>query len=439
MIIQLISALRSCTIGVAHGTYIGKRLLHDSLIRISSCVKEALNDGKPVVALESTIISHGMPYPCNISIARKVEDIVRHNGSVPATVGVICGRIHIGLSEEELQVLGKSNHSIKISRRDLPHALSQGLSGGTTVSATMIAAHKAGIKVFVTGGIGGVHHGGECTMDVSADLTELGRTPVAVVSAGVKSMMDIGRTLEYLETQGVCVATFGESKEFPAFFSHRSGFKAPCNIQNEEEAAKLIASSLELGLGCGVLLAVPIPKEYTTISHIIEEAVQQALQEARLKGIVGKEVTPFLLQKVNELTDASNKILPDPDNARVGSRIAVALSKILNAKKQQQLQTNDILPSASRLIVIGGINIDFIMKAKNSALLFGGQTNPCIVYQSFGGVGRNLADILYNNSDTFVLYVLSHMRHGFSWLHFFIFLNQSTGALDTDCKLDQGH
>ncbi|KFQ29503.1 hypothetical protein N331_04194, partial [Merops nubicus] len=338
---------------------------------IQPSVQEALMEGRPVVALESTIITHGMPYPQNLSMAREVEEIVTTNGAVPATIGILRGQIHVGLTNEELEFLASSKNVVKVSRRDLPYVLSQGLSGGTTVSGTMIAAHKAGIPVLVTGGIGGVHWGGESTLDVSADLTELGRTPVAVVSAGVKSILDIGRTLEYLETQGVCVSAFGESREFPAFFSRQSGFQAPYHVQDEEEAAELIDSALGLGLSSGVLIAVPCPQERAASGQIIQEATQQALSEARSKGITGKELTPFMLQKLNELTDGksldSNLALIQ-NNARVGSCIAVVLSKRQKARRKGNLpqQGNTTPPQP---VVIGGINVDFIAKAQNTVIL----------------------------------------------------------------------
>lgn len=294
--------IRVCTVAMARHTAHERRLLHSGTFMVHPCVNEAVDSGKPVVALESTIITHGMPYPQNLSMAREVEEIVRTNGSVPATIGVVDGCIHVGLQDEELEFLAKSTNVLKVSRRDLPYVLSQGLSGGTTVASSMFLAHKARIPVFVTGGIGGVHRGAEKTLDVSADLTELGRTPVAVISAGVKSILDIGRTLEYLETQGVCVATFGESREFPAFFSCQSGLQAPCRVQNEEEAAQMIARSLMLQLSSGMLIAVPCPQEQAASGQLIEEAVQLALSEAQAKGIVGKELTPFLLQRVNELS-----------------------------------------------------------------------------------------------------------------------------------------
>ncbi|XP_063785019.1 uncharacterized protein LOC134933611 isoform X2 [Pseudophryne corroboree] len=377
-------------------------LRHNSSFKIHPNVGEALAERRPVVALESTIITHGMPYPENISMANEVEEIVRINGSVPATVGILKGKIHIGLSEEELKILATSRDCVKVSRRDLPYVLSQGLSGGSTVSGTMIAAHHAGIPVFVTGGIGGVHREGENTMDISADLTELGRTPVAVISAGIKSILDIGRTLEYLETEGVCVATFGDSSNFPAFFTPHSGFRAPCHVRNEEEAAQLIASSLDLRLGSGVLIAVPIPPEHAASGQMIEEAVQQALKEARIQGIVGKAVTPFLLRRVNELTGGkslASNIALIKNNAAVGSRIAAALSKLQYPRDGVRKvychgESGEEANPDSRPVVIGGINVDFIAKASKDKLEFGEQTNPGQVHQSFGGVGRNLADCM---------------------------------------------
>ncbi|RXM29115.1 Pseudouridine-metabolizing bifunctional protein [Acipenser ruthenus] len=402
-----------------------------SLLRIHPSVSEALASQEPVVALESTIITHGMPYPHNLRTAQEVEGIVRASGATPATVGVLGGRVHVGLSEEELCFLARSEAPLKVSRRDLPYALSQGLSGGTTVSATMTAAHRAGIPVFVTGGVGGVHRGGESTMDVSADLTELGRTPVAVVSAGVKSILDIGRTLEYLvckrvsemrdaleylvgkrvsemrdaleylvgkrvsemrdaleylETQGVCVATFGSSRDFPAFFAPRSGFVSPYNVKDEREAAALIASALALGLGSGVLIAVPIPEEQAAVGQEIEEAIQRALTESREKGITGREVTPFVLKRVSELTQGKSL------EAMVGSGIARALVTLRQEGQTPSMRRERQTDQASA-VVIGGINVDFIAKVKQEKLVMG-QTNPGSVGQSFGGVGRNLADCL---------------------------------------------
>ncbi|NXD42277.1 YOW5 protein, partial [Copsychus sechellarum] len=387
---------------------------------IHPTVQEALLEGRPVVALESTIITHGMAYPLNLSMAREVEEIVRTNGAVPATIGVLRGQIHVGLTDEELEFLASSKNVLKVSRRDFPFVLSQGLSGGTTVSGTMIAAHKAGIPVFVSGGIGGVHRDGENTLDVSADLTELGRTPVAVVAAGAKSILDIGRTLEYLETQGVCVAAFGESREFPAFFSRQSGFQAPYHVRDEEEAAKLIDSALGLGLSTGVLIAVPCPQERAAQGQAIEEAIQQALSQARSKGITGKEVTPFLLQKLVELTDGksldSNLALIQ-NNARVGSCIAVALSKLQEARRKRNLPRPGDVTAAP--VVIGGINVDFIAKAQNPDILGGGQTNAGRVRRTFGGVGRNLADCLSRLGQTpLLLSAVGKDEHLESVLHY---------------------
>ncbi|XP_054865128.1 uncharacterized protein zgc:136858 isoform X3 [Amphiprion ocellaris] len=391
----------------------------------------ALAETKPVVALESTIITHGMPYPHNLRTAKEVEAIVRAEGATPATVGVIEGEVRVGLSSEELDYLAQCRSSLKVSRRDLPYVISKGVSGGTTVSATMIAAHRAGIPVFVTGGIGGVHRDGENSLDISADLTELGRTPIAVVSAGVKSILDIGRTLEFLETQGVCVATYGASKNFPAFFSPQSGFTSAYHVCSPEEAAKLIASTLSLGLQSGVLLAVPIPEQHAAAGQQIEEAIQAAVTEARCecepvqgvprlhpksagidssppmtllrikcaKGVTGRDVTPFILQKVNELTEGKSlqaNIALIHNNAKIGSQIACALSKQVNERTLKnethppgKLSSN----TESDVVVVGGINVDFIAKGKTETLLFG-QTNPGSVCQSFGGVGRNIADSL---------------------------------------------
>ncbi|XP_010152609.1 PREDICTED: pseudouridine-metabolizing bifunctional protein C1861.05-like [Eurypyga helias] len=406
---------------VACGTTQVRRFLHDAYVRIQPSVQEALVEGRPVVALESTIITHGMAYPQNLSMAREVEEIVTRNGAVPATVGILRGQIHVGLTDKELEFLASSKNVVKVSRRDLPFVLSQGLSGGTTVSGTMIAAHKAGIPVFVTGGIGGVHRGGENTLDVSADLTELGRTPVAVVSAGVKSILDIGRTLEYLETQGVCVAAFGESREFPAFFSRQSGFQAPYHVRDEEEAAELIASALGLGLSSGVLIAVPCPQERAASGQALEEAIQRVLSEARSKGIAGKELTPFMLQKLNELTDGksldSNLALIQ-NNAKVGSCIAVALSKLQKARRKGNLpRQEDTTPPQP--VVIGGVNVDFIAKVQNPVILGNGQTNAGRVRRTFGGVGRNLADCLSRLGQTpLFLSAVGKDEHSESILHY---------------------
>nr|XP_023654010.1 pseudouridine-metabolizing bifunctional protein C1861.05-like isoform X2 [Paramormyrops kingsleyae] len=268
----------------------------------------------------------------------------------------------------------------------------------------MIAAHRVGISVFVTGGIGGVHRNGESTMDISADLTELGRTPIAVVSAGVKSILDIGRTLEFLETHGVCVATFGRSRHFPAFFTPHSGFASPYNVANSQEAAELIDSASCLGLQSGLLVAVPIPKEHAAQGQEIEDAVQAAMKEASMKDIRGKDVTPFILQRVSELTQGRSlqaNMALILNNAKVGSQIACALSDLRRRRRAPEIpppQKERPPPPQPQSVVIGGVNVDFITKAKSEKLLLG-QTNPGSVFQSFGGVGRNIADCLSRLGD----------------------------------------
>ncbi|KAK4419611.1 Pseudouridine-5'-phosphate glycosidase [Sesamum alatum] len=300
-------------------------------VKISPEVAEALALGKAVVALESTIISHGMPYPQNLETAKEVEAIVRQNGAIPATIAILDGVPCVGLSLEELErlaILGRKAR--KTARRDIAHVVATGGNGATTVSATMFFAAKVGIAIFVTGGIGGVHRHGESTLDISSDLTELGRTPVAVVSAGVKSILDIPRTLEYLETQGVCVAAY-QTNEFPAFFTEKSGCKAPCRVNSPEDCARLIDSSINLGLTTGILIALPIPREHSASGNIIESAIQKALNEAREQNVTGSAETPFLLARVSELTEgtslASNIALVK-NNARLGAQIAVSLCQL---------------------------------------------------------------------------------------------------------------
>ncbi|XP_051916675.1 uncharacterized protein zgc:136858 isoform X3 [Hippocampus zosterae] len=357
---------------------------NDSPFQVHPSVSQALAENRPVVALESTIITHGMPYPRNLSTAREVEAIVRAQDATPATVGVIEGKVRVGLSVEELDFLARYDGSVK------------GLSGGTTVSATMIAAQRTGIPVFVTGGIGGVHRDGENSLDISADLTELGRTPIAVVSAGVKSILDIGRTLEFLETQGVCVATYGTSRDFPAFFSPISGFTSPYQVCDPDNAAQLIESTLSLGVRSGVLIAVPIPQEHAAAGQQIERAIQTALAETSSQGIAGRDVTPYILQRVNELTQGESllaNIALIHNNAKVGSQIACALSKRMKKRKSSSASHHRAKQSQSSIVVIGGINVDFIAKGKTKTLQFG-QTNPGSVGQSYGGVGRNIADCL---------------------------------------------
>ena len=271
-------------------------------LEISPEVKSALDGGKPVVALESTIISHGMPYPQNVETAMNVETIVRENGAVPATVAIIGGRLKAGLSADEIEYLGKKGYDVtKASRRDLPVLVARGEDGATTVATTMIIAAMAGIRVFATGGIGGVHRGAEVTMDISADLEELARTPVLVVCAGAKSILDLGLTLEYLETKGVPVIGYG-TEELPAFYTRRSGFGVDYRLDTPDEVAAAFRAKLEMGLGGGMLVTNPIPEQYSMDPDVINRAIDEAVAEANARGIRGKQTTPFLLAKIKDIT-----------------------------------------------------------------------------------------------------------------------------------------
>ncbi|MCC2971623.1 pseudouridine-5'-phosphate glycosidase [Massilia sp. IC2-476] len=299
-----------------------------SFLLFSPEVASARASGKPIVALESTIISHGMPYPQNVQTAREVEDVIRAAGAVPATIAIIDGRICVGLSNEQLELLGSSPDAMKVSRRDLAYVLSQKRLGATTVAATMICAQLAGIEVFVTGGIGGVHRGAETSFDISADLQELAHTSVAVVCAGVKSILDIGLTLEYLETHGVPVLSVGQPG-FPAFFTRESGFKADFQLDTPEEQAAFIRTKWQLGLAGGVVVSNPVPSESAMPTKEIDTIVRLALIEADQQGVKGKAVTPFLLGRIKELTEGrslATNIALVKHNALVGARLAVALN-----------------------------------------------------------------------------------------------------------------
>ena len=294
-------------------------------------VAAAIRDGKPVVALESTIISHGMPYPQNVETALAVENIIREQGAVPATIAIIGGRLKAGLTSDEIEYFGKKGQAIhKASRRDLAVLCARGEDGATTVTTTMIIAHMAGIKIFATGGIGGVHRGAKTTMDISADLEELGQTDVMVVCAGAKSILDLGLTLEYLETKGVPVIGFG-TEELPAFYCRTSGFGVDYRIDTPEELAAAFKASHDLGMKSGMLVTNPIPEEYAMPAETINAAIDQAIAECNEKGIKGKETTPFLLARVSELTGgdslASNIQLVF-NNAKVAAQTAVAYCKL---------------------------------------------------------------------------------------------------------------
>ncbi|RUS74327.1 hypothetical protein EGW08_017918, partial [Elysia chlorotica] len=443
--------------------YRGKRCLattsdpapfRQDFLLVSEEVRDALSSRKAVVALESTIITHGMPYPHNFSTALCVERRVRENGAIPATVAVVNGKLRVGLNDTDIIWLAEKNSTLtKISRRDLSSVISQGGSGGTTVSATMIAAHMAGIPIFATGGIGGVHRGAETSFDVSADLTELGRTPVAVVSSGVKSILDIPKTLEYLETQGVFVASFSENRQFPAFFTRNSGYQAPYSVASHLDAAKIIGNQLGLGLQSGMLFAVPIPAEVSPSGQIIEDAITKALEQAREKNIQGREVTPFVLSAVNQITEGESlvaNIALVENNASVAGGIANCLAQLRAGVAPQDVKPpphassfSVVQPAPStdpasavssptsgrspesdsssggtisideghgrqdavksrtktsktqgRPVVLGATVLDLSVRLGVKDFEMNGVTYPGKISQSFGGVGRNLADCL---------------------------------------------
>ena len=291
-------------------------------------VKAALDAGKPVVALESTIISHGMPYPQNVETALNVERIIRENGAVPATIAIIGGRLKAGLSEEEITYLGKKGYDVtKASRRDLPVLIARGDDGATTVATTMIIAEMAGIRVFATGGIGGVHRGAETTMDISADLEELAQTGVLVVCAGAKSILDLGLTLEYLETKGVPVIGY-QTEELPAFYTRKSGFNVDYRLDTPDEIAASFRAKIDMGLKGGMLVTNPIPEEYSMDPAVINKAIDEAVAEANAKGIHGKQTTPFLLAKIKDITGGdslASNIRLVYNNARLAAQVAAKI------------------------------------------------------------------------------------------------------------------
>ena len=301
----------------------------NTYLDISPEVQKALAEGRPVVALESTIISHGMPYPKNVETALLVEQTIRDHGAVPATIAVIGGRLKAGMTREEIEYLGKAGRAVaKASRRDLPALVAKKADGATTVTTTMIIAHMAGIKVFATGGIGGVHRGAETTMDISADLEELAQTPVMVVCAGAKAILDLGLTLEYLETKGVPVIGYG-TDELPAFYTRKSGFGVDYRVDTPAELAEMFRAQRALGYQGGMLVTNPIPEEYAMDKTVIDKAIEQALAECKEQGIHGKETTPFLLARVTELTGGDSlesNIKLVINNARVAALTACELS-----------------------------------------------------------------------------------------------------------------
>ncbi|KAF8482161.1 indigoidine synthase A-like protein [Russula ochroleuca] len=381
-------------------------------------VEQALVEHRPLVALETTIVTHGLPYPVNLETAKSVERHVRSVGAIPATIGIIGGRVKIGLESAQLEYLAdlRTNPGpVKLSRRDIAAAIALKKDGGTTCSATLIFAALAGIKVFATGGLGGVHRGGQDSMDISADLQELARCPVGLVSAGVKSILDIGRTLEYLETLGVPVVTYGETQDFPAFYSPSSGFKSPWRVNDPASAANILFTQWGLGMTNGVLFGAPIPASYASVGKELQEAVERAVQESQENGIDkrGKEVTPWLLERVRELTSgksvASNIALIE-NTALKGAEIAVAYAELI---KQQGTETrpraSGDIPAAvqhnnstAKLVVIGSAAVDVVSQANVTSDADGSRgrqsTSPGTVDLSLGGVGRNIAEAAHRIS-----------------------------------------
>ncbi|MBO3446418.1 pseudouridine-5'-phosphate glycosidase [Clostridium sp. CCUG 7971] len=304
----------------------------EKYLQVHPEVQKAVASGQPVVALESTIISHGMPYPKNIEMAKNVSKIIRDNGAIPATIAIIDGVLKVGLTTEEIELLGTSKNVVKASRRDLPFIISKKLTGATTVATTMILANLAGVKVFATGGIGGVHRGAQETFDISADLQELANTDVAVICAGAKSILDIGLTLEYLETNGVPVIGFG-TDEMPAFYTRRSGFGVDYRVDSSMEVAQALKAKWDLNLKGGMVIGNPIPEEFEMDYDTINNAIESALKEAKEKNIGGKNVTPFLLDKVKTITEGKSleaNIELVYNNAKVGAQIAKNLSDLNN-------------------------------------------------------------------------------------------------------------
>ncbi len=303
----------------------------EKYLNIKPEILEAIKNGKPVVALESTIISHGMPYPQNVETAIEVENIVRKNGAVPATIAIIGGKLKAGLNTKELDYLGKAGHKVtKVSRRDIPFITAAGKDGATTVASTMIIASMANIKFFATGGIGGVHRGAQNTFDISADLQELAKTDVAVFCAGVKSILDIGLTLEYLETNGVPVIGY-KTRQMPAFYTPKSGFEVDYELNTPDEIARALKAKWELNLCGGIVIAAPIPEVFAMDDQVISNAINKALKELEEKGIKGKESTPFLLARVSEITGGeslASNIRLVYNNAELAAKTAVAYCKI---------------------------------------------------------------------------------------------------------------
>ncbi|KAH9044719.1 indigoidine synthase A-like protein [Lactarius pseudohatsudake] len=380
-------------------------------------VEQALLENKPLVALETALVTHGLPYPINLETAASVERHVRSAGAIPATIGVIEGRVKIGLDSTQLAHLADVHNnrgSVKLSRRDIAAAVALKKDGGTTCSATLIFAALAGIKVFATGGLGGVHRGGQDSMDISADLQELTRCPVGLVSAGVKSILDIGRTLEYLETLGVPVVTYGETQDFPAFYSPNSGFKSPWRVNDPATAANVLFTQWGLGMTHGVLFGVPIPESYAAVGKELQEAVEQAIRESQENGMdkQGKQVTPWLLERVRQLTAgkslASNIALIE-NTALKGAQIAVAYALIKQQHDGSKHVTTGGVPTTlppsetpANLVVVGAAAVDVVAQARTipdaDSSCGRHSTSPGTVALHLGGVGRNIAEAAHRVS-----------------------------------------
>ncbi|KAL7035783.1 hypothetical protein ACKWTF_008555 [Chironomus riparius] len=364
------------------------------MLDIKPEVHDAIINKRAVVALESTIITHGMPYPHNLKTAMEVEDIVREQGAIPATIAILKGQIKIGLSRNELEELADpKTNVIKTSRRDLAYVLSRKMNGGTTVAGTLICADLCGIKLFATGGIGGVHRDGENTLDISADLMEMGKSSVTVVSSGIKSILDIPRTMEYLETQGVCVTTFQcPDKEFPAFYTRTSGVKAQYNFNDATDAALCINKSIQLGLNSSILIGNPVPNDFAMDEIIINNAIEKALREADENGVKGKEVTPYLLAAIAKITSGKSletNIALIKENARVAAQIAVELEKLqYNGEDRQEemkiTRNKAKLASSNTPLVVGGSILDIHYHVNEENLK--GSKNPSIIVSEQSGI-----------------------------------------------------
>ncbi|XP_050294346.1 uncharacterized protein LOC126734680 [Anthonomus grandis grandis] len=365
--------------------------INNGIFKISDEIRTCINEGKPVVALESTIITHGMPFPKNVQCALEVEEMVRAEGAVPATIAILNGVVKVGLSKDDIGSLGDISNSapVKTSRRDFPYVLSKKLNGGTTVSGTIIACQQAGIPIFATGGIGGVHRGASETFDISADLTELGRSNVSVISSGVKSILDISKTLEYLETQGVFVATLGSSNDFPAFYARSSGCKAPYCVKDSCEAAEMIKAHRDMGLQSGMLFAVPVPEKYALNPEIINKAILEALGKAQDKGISGKDTTPFLLSEIATVTGGNSletNIALIKNNAKVAAQIAMDLARF----SSRQIEVT----SMNQPVIIGGSNVDCIAQLDEDSIKLNGGMHMARFEYKAGGVARNMCEAL---------------------------------------------